>query len=117
MLLVKLRFCVIVEIRQVGNFAVVGVFEDLIGVHPKNVGHLIGNGGGLQLGPVFIPAGYLNLDFHIRVLFRVGVADGLHAVSLSHIPDLKGQMGLSVGGSAAGAAGKGGRYQNERRCK
>src|SRR5699024_4482595 len=80
--------------RAVGQLAVVGILQDLVGVHPENVGGLAGHGVGLQLGPVFVPAGDLYLDDHIGVLDGVGVTHGLHPVPLGDVPDLERQMGL-----------------------
>src|SRR5699024_8158054 len=96
--------------RAVGQLAVVGILQDLVGVHPENVGGLAGHGGGLQLGPVFVPAGDLSLADRIGVLDGVGVTHGLHPVPLGDVPDLERQMGLAIARAAA-AGGQAGRRQ------
>ena len=70
-------------------------------MHPENVGGLFGHGGGFQLGPVLVPAGDLHLDDDVGVLFRVGVAHGLHTVALGDVPNLERQMGLAIARTAA----------------
>ena len=104
MRLVVVRVHVVVEVRDVRQHAEFRVVQDLVGVHPEDVRHGVGFGGSLQLGPVLVPAGDLHVDDHIRVLRRVGVADGRHAVPLVDVPDLEGQVGLAVGGAAAAKA-------------
>ena len=65
-------------------------------MHPENVRHLIGDGRSFKLCPVLAPARNLNLDLHVRMCLRIGVAHGLHAVPLGHIPDLECEMGFPV---------------------
>ena len=104
------------DARAVHQLVVVGILEDLVGVHPEDVGGLAGHGGGLQLGPVLVPAGDLHLDDHIGVALGVGVAERLHAVPLKDVPDLEGQMGLAVARAAA-AGGEACRRQRSCRCE
>ena len=104
MILVVVGVYIIVEVCDIGQHTEIGIVQKLIGVHPEDVRHGVGFGGGFQLGPVLVPAGDLHVDDHIRVLRRVGVADGRHAVPLVDVPDLEGQVGLAVGGAAAAKA-------------
>ena len=90
-----------VEVRQVGQDAKVGIIKDLVGVHPVDIRHGVALGGSLQLGPVLAPAGDLHVDDHVRVLGGVGVTHGLHTVPLVDVPNLEGQVGLAVCGTAA----------------
>ena len=96
MVLVVAGVLVGVEVRHIRQHAEVGVVQDLVGVHPENVRHGVGLGGGLQLGPVLGPVGDLHFDVNLGVLGGIGGADGLHARPLGHIPDLKGQVRLAV---------------------
>ena len=90
------------NVGAVCQFAVVGIFQDLVGMHPENIRHLVGHGGSFQLGPVFVPVDDLHFNMYIGMLGRVGVAHGLHTVALGHIPDLKGQVYGAVICSASG---------------
>ena len=96
MILIEVGLHVVIEVGHIGQHPEVGVIQDLVGVHPEDVRHGVGLGGGLQLGPVLVPAGDLHLDDHVGVLGSVGVTDGLHTVALGDIPDLEGQMGLAI---------------------
>ncbi len=87
---------IVVQVGHIGQHAEIGVVQKLVGVHPEDVGHRVGLGGGLQLGPVLAPAGDLHLNDHIGVLGGVGITDGLHTVTLGHVPDLEGQVRLAV---------------------
>src|SRR5699024_5551775 len=84
------------NVRAVGQHAVVGILQDLVGVHPEDVGHLVGHGRRFQLGPVLVPAGDLDLDVDVGMLGSVGITHGLHAVALRNVPDLKGQVDGAV---------------------
>ena len=70
-------------------------------MHPEHIRHLITDGRCLQLGPVLAPARNLYLNYHIRVLCGISVANGLHSVPLIDVPDLECQMGFAVGGFSA----------------
>ena len=100
--LVVVGFHVVKEVGKVGQDAEVGVVQNLVGVHPEDVGHGVGLAGSLQLGPVLAPAGDLHLDVHVGMLGGVGGAHSLHAGSLVDIPNLKLEMGLAVGRAAPG---------------
>ena len=85
------------QVGDVGQHAKFGVVQDLVGVHPEQIRQGVALGGGFQLGPILAPAGDLDLDDHIWVdVGCVGIAHGLHAIPLAYVPDLEGQMGLSV---------------------
>ena len=86
---------------------VVGIFQQLVGVHPENIRHLVAGGGSLQLGPVFVPAGDLHLNADLRVLLGVGRTHSLHAFLLCNVPDLEGQCLLAAGRTAAAVAAAG----------
>ena len=97
MVLVVAGVLIGIEVRQVRQDAEVRIVEDLVGVHPVDVGHGVALGRSLQLGPVLAPVGNLDLDDHVGVhLGGVGIAHGLHAVPLGHVPDLEGQVRLAV---------------------
>ncbi len=102
MVLVVVGVYIIVEVCDIGQHTEIGIVQKLIGVHPEDVRHGVGFGGGFQLGPILTPAGHLDLNFHVRVLGSVGRTDGLHAGTLVHVPNLKHQMGLAIPGAAAG---------------
>ena len=87
---------IIVEVCDIRQHSKIGVIKQLVGVHPEDVGHGVGLGGGLQLRPVFAPAGGLHFDLHIRVLGGVGLAHGFHPWALVYVPDLEGEVGLAV---------------------
>ena len=95
------EFAGVHDVGAVRQHAVVGVFQQLVGVHPEDVRHLAAGGSGLQLGPVFVPAGHLHLDLHVGVLGGVGITHGLHTVPLGHVPDLEGQVDIAVRSRAA----------------
>ena len=84
-------------------------------MHPEDVRHGVGFGGGLQLGPVLVPAGDLHLDGHVGMLCGVSVADRFHARALGHVPDLEGQVRLAVGRAAPGERQQQRQHQG-RRC-
>src|SRR5699024_8571260 len=50
------------NVGAVCQFAVVGIFQDLVGMHPENIRHLVGHGGSFQLGPVFVPVDDLHFN-------------------------------------------------------
>ena len=104
MVLVVVVLHVAVEVGHIRQHPEVGVVQDLVGVHPEDVRHGVGLGGGLQLGPVLVPAGDLHVDDDVGMLGRVGVADGHHAVALVDVPDLERQVRFAIGGSAAAQA-------------
>ena len=105
------------NVGAVCQLAVVGVLQNLVGVHPEDIRHLVAHGGGFQLGPVFVPAGHLHLDLHIGMLGGVSVAHGLHAVALGHVPDLEGQVHGAVRAFAAtGQPGGQPRGQADAQC-
>ena len=86
---------------------VVGILQQLVGVHPENIRHLVAGGCSLQLGPVFVPAGDLHLNVDLRVLLGVGRTHSLHALLLCNVPDLEGQCLLAAGRTAAAVAAAG----------
>ena len=95
---------------------VVGIFQQLVGVHPENIRHLVAGGGSLQLGPVFVPAGDLHLNADIRVLLGVGRTHGLHAFLLCNVPNLEGQFRLAAGRTAAAVAAAACQHKYDTHC-
>ena len=97
MLRPEIGVLLIVEAGQIGKNAEVRVVQDLVRVHPEDIGHRVALARSLQLGPVLIPAGDLHLNDHVRVhLLGVGVAHSLHPVPLEHVPDLERQVRFAV---------------------
>ena len=115
MVLIIARLHVVIEAGDIRQNAEIGIVQDLVGVHPEDIRHGVGFGCGLQLGPVLVPAGDLYLDDHIGVLLGVGVADGLHALALGHVPDLEFEVGLAVHGAAAAQGQQQRQGQDQRR--
>ena len=104
---------VIVEIRHVCQHPEFGIIQDLVSVHPENVGHGVGLRRGLQLGPVFVPAGDLHLNHHVGVHgLGICVADSLHGVPLVDVPDLEHQVRFPVRSAAAHQGEQHGRSHN-----
>ena len=95
------------NVGAVCQHPVVGILQQLVGVHPENIRHLVAGGCSLQLGPVFVPAGDLHLNADIRVLLGVGRTHRLHAFLLCNVPDLEGQCLLAAGRTAAAVAAAG----------
>ena len=98
---------VVIQVGDVSQHTVVGIQQDLVGVHPEDVRQVAGASSGLQLGPVLIPAGDLDLDGHIGILFMVGISQGLHSIALGGVPDLHGQLAVAAGVTAAAASAGG----------
>ena len=97
MVLIEVGVHIGVQVGDIRQHPKVGVVQDLVGVHPKDVRHGVAFGGGLQLGPILAPVGDLHLDLYIGVYVGcVSVADCLHTVPLGYIPDLEFQMGLAI---------------------
>ena len=65
-------------------------------MHPEYIRQLVGFSRSIQFGPVFIPAGHLDVNHHIRIPVHVGFGHGLHSVPLGRIPYLERQLHLPV---------------------
>lgn len=72
---------------QIHQLATLCISENLIRMHPENIGHTVSGACRLHLGPILIPRCKLYIDLNIRIFFFKLLCHCLHARLLGRVPD------------------------------